>query len=179
VSSYLVTLLQAEFNAFNWLHLTISPVHYAIDGSSVKSIFPGLLEQCARFYSRTADGQNPIPDDESFTPLFISGATRFKHQGFREEREVRIVAIPATNKMLASELGKHPEYSSPDRWKHAHVREINRIRYIALFDTLSATLPIKRVIVGPSRDQTENYARARATIAEGVPVTRSATPFIG
>jgi hypothetical protein len=144
-----------------------------------KAIFPALLEQCVRFYARTADGQNPIPDDESLTSLFISGATRFKHQGFQEEREVRVVAVPATSKILASELSKHPEYGSPDRWKHVHVRDVKRIRYIALLDTLNATLPIKRVIVGPSRNQDENYARARATIAEGVPVTRSATPFIG
>ena len=175
----LVTLLEAEFNAFNWVQLTIAPVCYAIDDISIKTIFPALLEQCVRFYARTADGQNPIPDDESLTSLFISGATRFKHQGFREEREVRVVAVPATSKMLASELSKHPEYGSPDRWKHVHVRDVKRIRYIALFDTLKATLPIKRVIVGPSRNQDENYARARATIVEGVPVTRSATPFIG
>jgi hypothetical protein len=173
------TLLEAEFNAFNWVQLTVAPVCYAIDDISVKTIFPALLEQCVRFYARTADGQNPIPDGESLSSLFISGATRFKHQGFREEREVRVVAIPATRKMLAGELSKHPEYGSPDRWKHVHVRDVGRIRYIALFDTLNATLPIKRMIVGPSRNQDENYARARAAIAEVVPVTRSATPFIG
>ena len=152
----LVTLLEAEFNGFNWVHLTIAPVCYATDGISIKTIFPTLIEQCGRFYSRTADGQNPIPHDESLTSLFISGATRLKHQGFREEREVRVVAIPATSKILASELRvKHPDYCSPDRWKRVHVRNVKEIRYIALFDTLRATLPIKRVIVGPSRNQDE------------------------
>jgi hypothetical protein len=86
------------------VQLKIAPVFYAIDVISVKSIFPKLLEQSLRFYSRTADGQNPIPHGESFAPLFMSGATRFKHQGFREEREVRIVAIPGTRKILTSEL---------------------------------------------------------------------------
>src|SRR4029077_10628167 len=142
-------------------------------------IFPALLEQCGRFYSRTADGQRPISDNETFAPLFMLGATRFKHQGFQEEREVRVVAIPATTKIIASELGRHPEYGSPDRWKQVHARDVRHIRYIALFDMLKATLPIKRVIVGPSRNQRENCERARAIIAAGVPVTLSATPFIG
>ena len=113
------------------------------------------------------------------TPLFMSGATRFKHQGFREEREVRIVAIPAKRRMLERELDKHPEYDAPDRWKHVHSRASKHIRYIKLFDTISAKLPIKRIIVGPSRNQDKNFARARAIVAEAVPVTRSATPFIG
>ena len=48
---------------------------------------------------------------------------------------------------------------------------MKKIRYIALFNRLRVTLPIKRVIVGPSCNQIENYKRARATIAEGIPVT--------
>ncbi len=175
----LVTLLIAEFNAHNWLHLTIAPVCYGIDDNSVASMFPELIRQFELFFSRTVDRENPIPDNESLTSLFITGATRFKHHAFREEREVRIVGIPATKPTLASFLREHPEHDSPGRWKKINVRDVKQIRYMALFDTLRAVLPIKRVIVGPSRNQNESYARARAVLLEGVPVTRSAIPFSG
>jgi hypothetical protein len=131
------------------------------------------------FFSRTVDGENPIPEKESLTSLFIAGATRFKHHAFREEREVRIVGIPATKPTLANFLRGHPEHDSLGRWKKINVRDVKQIRYMALFDTLGAVLPIKRVIVGPSRNQNESYARARAVLREGVPVTRSAIPFSG
>ena len=164
----LVTLLTAEFNAHNWLYLTIAPVCYEIDGNCVASMFPVLIRQLELFFSRVADGENPIPENESLTSLFIAGATRFKHHAFREEREVRIVGIPATKSTLANYSKEHPEYDAPGRWKKVNVRDVKKIRYIALFDTLGAVLPIKRVIVGPSDNQNENYARARAVLPEGV-----------
>src|SRR5215467_6907774 len=58
---------------------------------AVASMFPALIRQLELFFSRTVDGENPIPENESLTSLFITGATRFKHPAFREEREVRIV----------------------------------------------------------------------------------------
>jgi len=45
----LVTLLDAAFNAYNWLQLKIAPVCYAIEGNSVASMFPALLKQCESF----------------------------------------------------------------------------------------------------------------------------------
>jgi hypothetical protein len=52
-------------------------------------------------------------------------------------------------------------------------------RRVVLFDSLSAKLPIKRVIVGPSRDQRESFDRARDVLGPEVPLRCSETPFIG
>ena len=52
-------------------------------------------------------------------------------------------------------------------------------RYIVLFETLDATLPIKRVIVCPSRRQQANLENARKLIGDKFPIHASATPFIG
>jgi hypothetical protein len=176
----LLTLLTDEFTAHNWMHLTIAPVCYGIDDNCVASTFPALIRQLELFFSRVADGENPIPKNESLTSLFVAGATRFKHHAFREEREVRIVGIPATKSTLdKGYLRAHQEYDSPDRWKKIKVRGVKQIRYIALFDTLEAVLPIKRIIVGPSDNQNENYAQAREVLPEGVPLTCSAIPFRG
>jgi hypothetical protein len=39
-------------------------------------------------------------------------------------------------------------------------------------------LPIKRVIVGPSRHQDENFERARSLLGDSVTLVRSDTPFL-
>ena len=119
----LLTLLQTEFNAHNWVHLKIAPVFYAIEGILIESIFPELLARCEYFCERMLDRGNPISAKEGLAPFLFSSATRFKHQGFREEREVRIVGIPATKEVLASVLDRHPEYGSPDRMKNINVRD--------------------------------------------------------
>ena len=52
-------------------------------------------------------------------------------------------------------------------------------RYIALFESLDEALPIKRLIVGPGRRQSEDYEFARSIISDRVPIEISETPFIG
>jgi hypothetical protein len=174
----LIRLLIDEFNMHNWVQLKIVPVCYSIDKHSVESAFPELLKRCEYFFTEAIDGKPPIAEG-GLAPFFMAGATCFKHQGFREEREVRIVAIPTNRKILAKVLDKNPEYGLPNRMKQIRIRESTTSRYIALFDKLGAILPIKRVIVGPSINQTENYARARSLITSGIPVTCSAIPFSG
>jgi hypothetical protein len=51
-------------------------------------------------------------------------------------------------------------------------------KFIALFDTFNATLPINRVIVGPSGDQ-EMVAASTSRYSRAIPVTCSATPLCG
>jgi hypothetical protein len=109
----------------------------------------------------------------------MASSPLFKHQGFREEREVRIVVIPAAREVLRSFVAQHPEYDVSERWKTIRVRSDANIRYLQLNDHRNkGALPIKRIIVGPSLTQTENLERARGIVGD-VPVICSVTPFRG
>jgi hypothetical protein len=46
---------------------------------------------------------------EFAVPEFLMGATLLKDPAYREEREVRIVAIPGTKKLMARGLRIHPD----------------------------------------------------------------------
>jgi hypothetical protein len=111
----------------------------------------------------------------------VAGATLFKHQGFSEEREVRIVAIPGSDGVQKTVQAEYPaEFNaSPLKCIRERGSSNGKRRYIALFDTLGVRLPIKRVIVGPSRHQNDNCERVTALLGDSVPVTVSVTPFIG
>jgi hypothetical protein len=173
-------LLAREFDSHYLLHLNISPVHYALGTASIKEMFPKVIDVCNYFIAGIFEGRASPPIDDGFAP-FVAAATLFKHHAFSEEREVRIVAIPGSDEVQKKVQAEYPaEFkASPLKCIRERGSSSGKRRYIALFDTLDVRLPIKRVIVGPSRHQRENYERVAALLNDSVSVAVSETPFIG
>jgi hypothetical protein len=94
------------------------------------------------------------PDYEAFYEPIVSLATRHKHQGFREEREVRIVTLP-----LHDDLIREAQKEGENRLKkmvHFTPRGGVLVPHIALFERPTgdaAKLPIKKIIVGPHSEK--------------------------
>ena len=176
----LAELLGLEFDSYYWIYLHIAQVHYALSTASVHEIFPTVIERCNYFIDGLLDGKVPPPPQDAFAP-FVAGATLFKHYAFSEEREVRIVAIPGSDEIQKAAQAEYPTEFKASPLKDIRTRTASngKRRYIALFETLGAQLPIERVIVGPSRHQLENYERAKTLLGQIAPVSPSATPFIG
>jgi len=177
-TAMLAKLLVKEFESNFYVYLNICAARYAFD-ASVEQLFPELLERCNFFVSELLKGnRSPAPED-GFVPL-VKGATGFKHQGFSEEQEVRIVAMPGTQAMREQFLSEHKDFvPRPIKRMYAADSDRRKRRYISLFETIDVKLPIKRVIVGPSRYQDANVARARELLGNDIEVSASATPFIG
>ena len=136
--------------------------------------FLSLSSGAKPLFACPLDNKHPLVDEAGLARFFMSACPLFKHQGFREEREVRIVAIPAAREVLRSFVEQYPEYDVSDRWKSIHVRGDENIRYLKFNDNPNkGALPIKRVIVGPSQAQ-----NARSIVGD-IPVVCSATPFRG
>ena len=107
---------------------------------------------------------------------FLLGSTLVKHLAFHEENEVRIVVSPKTGNSFSS---YNPD--DPRQQKEIRYRQIGNceVRYIELFG--DAPLPIKRIIVGPSRIQNLNYQRIKDIINKNscIEVVKSEIPFLG
>jgi len=107
-----------------------------------------------------------------------AAATAFKHQGFYEEREVRLVAMAGTE--LAADVERKTGRTPPPLKEVCRTSRGGRVhRHISLFGKGFAPLPVQRVIVGPSRSQDVNAAFAQKIVGRKVPVSTSATPYIG
>ena len=157
-------LLQLEGRTYQYLHAQWGDVHYhgvehdpqpstedVADAEAVlrsgiaKLVRGGTVEETPGFYQA------------------ISGLScLYKHWGFWEEGEVRVVAIPTTADIaaFAAEEGD----VRPSRQAKTFTRGGLPVPYIELFSNLPARpaqLPIKRVIVGPHRDKA---LRADATL---------------
>jgi Protein of unknown function (DUF2971) len=90
----LIELLQRESRAHYWLMpLKLDQVQYRTAELSVEDVFAPLLIETHKLFSALLD-DTKIP--EKALGNFLLAASLLKHQGFREEHEARIVAIPST-----------------------------------------------------------------------------------
>lgn len=136
-----------------------------VEFSGAFKLLPEILRQ---FYSEEQ------PSYEKLFKPFVLGSTLVKHHSFHEEKEVRIVVSPTlTNQDSIFLADQHN--SKPIKYRQ---RGGGECRYIELFG--DAPLPIKRVIVGPSRIQNLNSQNVREwTAGSGIEVVISETPFVG
>jgi hypothetical protein len=105
-----------------------------------------------------------------------------KHHGFHEEREVRIVAVPATAQMAMS---RNNDDKCLAKTVHHFARRGTLVPYIKLFDRSreqSRPLPIKRVIVGPHPDSCKRKTAVELLLSThkiGAEVVCSDIPYLG
>ena len=166
-------LLGSEFDSRYWVHLQMKPVSYALDDTPLERLFPELIDAGEKSLRDFLSG---IREPEMAVLEFLEGATLFKHQGFEEEREVRIVAVPGTEDLRMQAEKEHANF---------HANPVPTIAtlsdgrdHVTLFKGLNSSLPIVQVIVGPSRNQAENAAFARSIAGDNINVHCSATPWL-
>ena len=107
------------------------------------------------------------PPDETMEKIYIAlmrCACRYKHWGFKEENEVRFIAIPQSDAVRGQLISEGiPIKEIPI--KHFQ-RSGTLVPYIDLFEgitkTEAARLPIKRIIVGPCSTEQEQKNKVRA-----------------
>ena len=114
-------------------------------------------------------------DMTEFIRPFIHVVPFLKSPRFSEENEYRVVALPTRTQAQIDDA------RDARSWKEIHFREGYGgaiVPYIKLFDNLNKRLPIKRVIVGPHRDQDNQLLAAKMVLQRhgfDVPMVRSDT----
>jgi hypothetical protein len=175
----LLRLLAREREKYYWVDLGMRPVAYSVDSLALEAHCPKLFDAIDQLFRDLLDHKHPALAEDPFKELLMV-APFFKHQGFYEEREVRIVAAPANFETLEVVRREHKDFTPPP-FKAIHKRHgaLVTTPYLALFEDTMEKLPIKRVIVGPSRRQRENHQEAADVLGSGIPLIDSETPFIG
>lgn len=163
----------------------MKPTHYRITQEEFESAFASEVERFRLAAEVLIDGQmRNGAEKEAMEAVnntfdsYANMATFIKHRAFREEAEVRIVVSPANEYWTNKERENNPNYQAargPKSFKE--MKKLNERRFVSLFDE-EERLPIKRVIVGPSRKQADNFALVSKLCGSRVEVTKSETPFI-
>jgi hypothetical protein len=169
--------LSEEFDAYQYEFAAVSPVVYA-DGDKSEIALFRRLDECMDFWiSRFVEYRKNDSEPSGMMENFVSAATSYKHRGFREERAVRIVAVPKSVLTPESlrEIRKGPKKLKSVQGQKS---DLPSRTYVILFEGAKKPLPITRVIVGPSRDQDANAEQARILLGSAIPIMRSETPFL-
>ena len=181
-SSRLEEIFRTEATSFWYQHAQWGDVHYHQDDDDLANAEPEIHE--AEEALRNSIGKfikNPVPEEleSTFEPVSTLSCL-FKHWGFHEEREVRIVAIPPNAELVQE--GRASGEVRAVREPKMFVRGGTPVPYLDLFarepnKDVGFRLPILRVIIGPHpqsslrKTSVEELLRARA-IAAGVVISK-------
>ncbi|NEV78790.1 DUF2971 domain-containing protein [Rhodopseudomonas sp. BR0C11] len=178
----LAQLLSIEWTKSSMIHANLAEVIYGVDDFPIDDLLGLLLHSCQRFLDQVFDRRRHPDSIEDGLPLFVSTTTLFKHQGFREENEVRMVIVPTTQR-LSERLKQEPK--GPQQSTEKLLLEPQTVlrsdgrkrRYVNLFAKTERALPITRIIVGPGPDQEKRHQRARELLGPQFKILDSDIPL--
>jgi hypothetical protein len=184
-SHKLESMLMAENAAHHYMHLQIGNVYYHGIDPKIQPATPEVAEyeeivhQGVRRMMRDGTAEKTERFYEAVTAL----SCIYKHWGFWEEHEVRVVAIPASPEVAAA-----AESQAPPQKKVCFLDPKDcKKPYIELFSGVqlpgeTVPLPIKRVIVGPHKDREKHAELVRQALESAgykAEVFQSEIPYIG
>jgi hypothetical protein len=160
----------------------LGDVIYAGDEVGFKAEFPALIKAIQDAVPLLFD-KKPANLSDLYRE-FVSSVSRYKHQGFREEQEVRLYLSPRDQALSAKLKEIDPTYA--DVHKDKKVKSIlfkdKLTPYINLFhDIEDRSLPITKIIVGPHADKEGRRERLNRYLElKCLPIeaTCSLTPFV-
>lgn len=125
--------------------------------------------------------RNEMVDSSGGYIPFVKCISRYKHYGFSEENEVRVVVLPTVIDEEYLKLAKSEGVTlMPEKKIKFRKKNEQQAPYIELFDSSDISLPIERIIVGP---HIEKYSRATTLRAKlrkaNIEITCSDIPFVG
>lgn len=173
-------MISLESKVFHYNIVFSDDVIYSDDEEKCKSELSKSLDKIAVYQAEIFEQQlqrknEPLKAEDAY-PSFVECITRYKHQGFKEEQEVRIVVIPTVLDRSYQELAGDEYCKSKLEKERKFCDKNGRSRpYIELF----RSLPIEKIIVGPHKDKDSRATALRIMLRNtDIEVTVSEIPYI-
>ena len=110
---------------------------------------------------------------------FVKCISRYKHFGFSEENEVRVVALPTTIHQKLLKLAKANGVKlKPEKERKFRQKNELSIPYIELFNSSDIELPIEKIIVGPHKEKDARVTELCTKLGKtNIEITCSEIPY--
>lgn len=178
-------ILAIEAISFEYSAVLIADLIYSDDERKLKEELSdelAILADIAKqfFNHENFNQEKEIDSSKGYIP-FVSCISRYKHYGFSEENEVRVVALPTLidNEIikLANEDGV---ILKPEKERKFRQKNRQRIPYIELFDSTDVKLPIEKIIVGPHTEKEARAIEIRDVLSKtNIEIICSEIPYVG
>lgn len=174
-------VLRHDIDYFAYSAGTLKKATYDTDVLDFDAIYEPLIDSFARkVFLLIANTPETFGMGDIYQNFVIATAC-FKHQAFKDEREVRLFSAPHTQAMA-----EHLQKTIPQNYKPFD-RELKTIyprdkvgpkRIVLLDQEKAPRLPIKRIIIGPHPNQTGLAKKTKELVGGDVNVTLSETPYL-
>jgi len=178
-------MLRAEASAHHYMHVQIGDVYYHGIDPKIQPATPDVTdyEEVVHQGVRRMMRGGTAEETERFYEAVTALSCLYKHWGFWEEREVRVVAVPASQEVASAGEPQAP----PQKEVHFFRRGEREVPYIELFSAARLAgapgpLPIKRIIVGPHKNREVHAESVRQELVSAgytAEVVQSRIPYIG
>ncbi len=161
-------MLSEESSKFQYIGTILTEVVYADDKFRMEVEFEKLVRGIGDNWQTMVEfNKHDLAD--YLVPLIEAG-TLIKHRAFFEEREVRIVVFPVDPDYARASDARH--ITKPLKAFHPLPKP-----HVSLFGNDFGRLPIKRIVVGPSRDQKVTIDKVRRLVGDELAIVPSNTPY--
>lgn len=178
-------ILAIEAKRFEYSAVIIADIIYSDDEQKLKKELSddlAILADIAKlFFNHENPSQKIIVEAAKGYNAFVKCISRYKHYGFSEENEVRVIALPTVIDEEYLKLAKANGVTLIPE-KERRFRRINgkSIPYIELFNSDDIYLPIERIIVGPHKEKETRAAALRMKLKNTkIEITCSDIPYVG
>jgi len=185
-SQKLEEMLEIETKKFEYSAMHLSDLIYSDDENRLREELSEDLSIISDVVKLLFDHQK-LDEMEKFEAIgkayhpFVHCISRYKHYGFSEENEVRVVALPTVLDQESIELAKAEDITlQPEKERNFRAKNDQLVPYIELFKTIDIELPIEKIIVGPNKEKETRAATLRVMLRNTkIEVTCSDIPFVG
>lgn len=169
--------LEPERQSAGYSAFYLGNVVYDDEKEKFEAEFDELVRTMEQFIHDRARREGMSEPGNMFEPFF-KAVTRFKHRGFKEEREVRLTVAPLSGaldralRQVASDDTEFPD--KPIKPICSRERRGRQMHYIVLNDVQNRRpIPIVRIIVGPQIGQSERAREVAALAGDRIDVVCS------
>jgi hypothetical protein len=178
-------MLEIEFNRFQYSAMHLSDLIYSDDENRLKQELSEdlsiMADDVKKIYNRPKLSEKEKGDTLEGYQSFVNCVSRYKHCGFSEENEVRLVVLPTVLDQeflkLASTEGV---ILKPEKERKLRNKNDQLVPYIELFNSIDIELPIEKIIVGPHKEKEARAAALSVKLKDTkIEITCSDIPFVG
>ncbi|MBI4774157.1 MAG: DUF2971 domain-containing protein [Deltaproteobacteria bacterium] len=147
-------ILDREFMSYEYVTVFLADLIYSDNEQKLKEELSEDLQILADIAKPFFDYDNirkkkQIDSSKGYFP-FVRCITRYKHFGFCEENEVRVVALPTLiDDQIITSAKLNGISLKPEKVRKFRSNKGRRVPYIEVFDSTDIKLPIEKIIIGP------------------------------